>query len=91
MSDGVFWPEFEAWLQAHGIEPNDCSEIQVTWTPKSVHGGESGDGPVGMEVSLWLHRDGFRYVENGKVASVIRTIPMRHLPAVEVVRYKTTP
>jgi hypothetical protein len=90
MSDGVFWPEFEQWLRAHDIEPDDCSEIRVTWTPQSVHGAGSWEGPVHMVVDLWLRRDGFRYREDGtgKVASVTRTIPMRHLPAVEVIRYR---
>lgn len=88
MSDGVFWPEFEAWLRAHGIEPNDCYEIRVTWTPSSVHPAGSWDGPVRMEVSLWRVNDqGDRYLdETGDAVSVTRMIPMRHLPAVEVVR-----
>jgi hypothetical protein len=92
MSDGVFWPEFEQWLREHGIEPGDCYRVEVAWTPKTIHGGQEWRGPVGMEASLWLRRDGFRYrdPETGDVASVTRTIPMRHLPAVDVVRYRST-
>jgi hypothetical protein len=92
VSDGVFWPEFEAWLLEHGINPGDCYQVQITWTPKSVHGGGSFDGPVRMEVGLYrLNEQGRPYtrIENNQVATETRLVPMRRLPAVEVVRYRT--
>lgn len=94
MSDGVFWPEFEAWLLEHGINPTNCYQVQITWTPKSVHGHtrDRFNGPVRMEVGLYrLNEQGRPYtrVENNEVATETLVVPMRRLPAVEVVRYRT--
>jgi hypothetical protein len=94
VSDGVFWPEFEAWLLEHGIDPGDCYQVQITWTSESVHGRtrDSFDGPVRMEVGLYqLNEQGRPYtrVENNEVATETRMVAMRRLPAVEVVRYRT--
>jgi len=94
--DGVFWPEFESWLDAHGIEANDCRRITVLWDPEFVRRGISG--PVHMEVILFEREDGHlvragerceRCLELAKHRHAL--MPMRHLPAVEVVRYREEP
>jgi hypothetical protein len=85
MSDGVYWPEFEAWLNAHGIPAGDCYEITIHWTPASVH-SQGQDGPVCMLVGLYRQdAEGKHYIGE------MRMVPMRHLPAVEVIRYRTQP
>lgn len=87
MSDGVFWPEFEAWMLAHGIDPGQTAEI--SWRPP--HAGAS-DRPQCVEVTTYKLRDGRRYqIEDGMAATETRVVPMRHLPAVEVIRYRTEP
>jgi hypothetical protein len=86
MSDGVFWPEFKAWLETHGIDVNECAEVVIRFTPASVHGYGSGF-PVCMEATMYLRNDlGLRYLDQDVVATETRTIPLRHLPCVEVVR-----
>jgi hypothetical protein len=84
MSDGVFWPEFEAWMLAHGIDPQETAQLR--WVPP--HAG-AGDRPQTIEVTAYKTRDGRRYLEDGEPATHTRLVPMRHLPAVEVVRYRT--
>lgn len=82
MSDGVFWPEFKAWLQAHGIDP-DTEQVQsVAWE------ADCGFGPIRMHAyTLKRDADGKTMLdENGKPAVVERIVPMRHLPAVDVIR-----
>ncbi|HEV8653145.1 MAG TPA: hypothetical protein VG276_28065 [Actinomycetes bacterium] len=90
MSDGVFWPELEAWLLEHGIRVADCYQVAIRWTVDSVHGGPTWNGPVRMQVDLWRNNEqGLRYVgQDGEIASETLMIPMRRLPAVEVVRYR---
>jgi hypothetical protein len=85
MSDGVFWPEFEQWMLAHGINPGDTAEI--AWRPPSAG---CNDGPQSLEVTVYKRdEDGKRYlIKADQVATETKIIPMRHLPAVEVVRYR---
>jgi hypothetical protein len=86
MSDGVWWPEFEQWLLAHGIDPVDTAEI--AWRPPTAG---AGGQPQRFEVLTYKRNaDGNRYrdPETGEAATETRVVPMRHLPAVEVVRYR---
>jgi hypothetical protein len=83
MSDGVWWPEFEQWLLDHGINPEHTA--QLCWRPP--HAG-AGDRPQCIEVTTFKLRDGQRYMDKGEVATETRIVPMRHLPAVEVIRYR---
>jgi hypothetical protein len=84
MSDGVFWPELKAWLLAHGIDPDAEGVTEVAWRMPSA-GIDSR--PQCIEVTTFRQRNGKSYLdENGEVATETRVIPMRHLPAVEVIR-----
>jgi hypothetical protein len=91
MGDGVFWPELRAWLEEHGIPVDDCYQVVVAWNPASVHGGENWEGPVRMQVTRYrLDGQGRRYLTaDGEPASETRMVPMRRMPAVEVVRYRS--
>ncbi len=86
ISDGVSWPELRAWLLEHDIDADNCYEIHVAWTV----GSTGGSGPIRMEVDTWRVNDkGSRHVgEDGEPATEHRMVQMRHLPAVEVVRYR---
>jgi hypothetical protein len=87
MSDGVWWPEFEQWLLAHGIDPKDTAEI--AWRPPHAGAGDPDENrPQCLEVLIYKRRDGQRYMENGEPATETRIVPMLHLPAVEVIRYR---
>jgi hypothetical protein len=86
MSDGVWWPEFEQWMLAHGLDPNDVAEL--AWRP-----GTSGNfgRPQCIEALVYLRStDGHRYFDpvTKEPATEVRVVPMRHLPAVEVIRYR---
>jgi hypothetical protein len=89
MSDGVWWPEFEQWMLAHGIDPADTAEI--AWRPPSAG---CNDGPQCLEVLVYKRgENGQRYAirdDAGQLQAATETkvVPMRHLPAVEVVRYR---
>jgi hypothetical protein len=86
MSDGVWWPEFEQWLLAHGLDPKDTAEL--AWRPP--HAGNWG-GPQCIEATVYLRNgDGHRYRDAAtkEPATETRVVPMRHLPAVEVIRYR---
>jgi hypothetical protein len=86
MSDGVWWPEFEQWMLAHGIDPRDTAEI--AWRPPLAG---AGNRPQYLEVLVYLRNaDGDRYRDpaTGDAATETRFVPMLHLPAVEVTRYR---
>jgi hypothetical protein len=84
MSDGVWWPEFEQWMLAHGINPGDTAEI--AWRPPNA--GFS-DRPQCLEVLVYKRdENGQRYIKDGEAATETRVVPMLHLPAVEVTRYR---
>jgi hypothetical protein len=86
MSDGVWWPEFEQWLLAHGIDCDRERVAEVAWRPPSAG---AGDRPQCLEVTTFRLRDGHPYkAVDGDVATETRVVPMLHLPAVEVVRYR---
>ncbi len=91
MSDGVFWPELRAWLEEHGVNIDECAGVTVAWTPRSVHGGGSYQGPVSMEITEFeKNEQGNRFMRDGEVAATTRMVPMLRLPMVEVVRYRET-
>jgi hypothetical protein len=90
MSDGVWWPEFEQWMLDHGLDPKDTAEI--AWRPPHAGAGDPDeDRPQSLEVLVYLrNEDGHRYFDptTKEPATEIRVVPMRHLPAVEVTRYR---
>jgi hypothetical protein len=88
MSDGVWWPEFEQWLLAHGIDPKDTAE--VAWRPPHAGAGDPDEHrPQALEVLVYKRNEnGQRYMEDGEAATETRVVPMLHLPAVEVTRYR---
>jgi len=88
MSDGVFWPEFEQWMLAHGLDPRDTAEI--AWRPPHAGAGDPDENwPQRLEVLVYKrNEDGHRYMEDGEIAAETRIVPMLHLPAVDVVRYR---
>lgn len=90
MSDGVWWPEFEQWMLAHGINPGDTAEI--AWRPPHAgHGPEEDGRPQCLEVLIYRRNaDGNYYRDpvTGDIATETRVVPMLHLPAVEVTRYR---
>jgi hypothetical protein len=87
MSDGVWWPELKQWLLAHGIDPDTEAVAEVAWRMPSA-GVDSR--PQCLEVTTFRRNgDGKHYLgENGEVATETRVVPMLHLPAVEVTRYR---
>ncbi len=77
MSDGVYWPELRAWLEEHGVNINECAGVTVAWTPRSVHGGGSYQGPVSMEITEFeKNEQGNRFMRDGEVAATTRMVPM---------------
>lgn len=89
MSDGVWWPEFEQWIRAHGLDPSDIAEI--TWRPPTAGAiAEAYRRPQSFEVLVYKHNESGRLYKDasGEVATETRIVPMLHLPAVEVIRYR---
>ena len=89
MSDGVWWPEFEQWIRAHDLDPADIAEI--AWRPPTAGGiAAAYERPQAMEVLLYKRNEQGRLYKDasGDAATETRVVPMLHLPAVEVIRYR---
>ena len=84
MSDGVWWPEFEQWIRAHGLDPSDIAEL--AWRPPT----EAYHRPQCLEVLIYKRNENGRLYKDasGGPATETRVVPMLHLPAVEVTRYR---
>src|SRR5215216_6170175 len=76
MSDGVFWPEFEQWMLAHGLDPRDTAEITWRSPHAGAYGGGMENGPQSLEVLVYKRNENGRIYKDasGGVATETRIV-----------------